>query len=220
MKSIFLFLVACMVVTGLMAAPRAVVFDFGGVLTREPDRNAVVMFLRESFHLSAAEFERVNQEKRQSVKQGKSDEGFWLAYAQERGVMLPANWVETFRSVMKQAIAVNPDMYFLVEELQREGVRVALLSNVDEGMARRIREFGFYAPFDPCLLSCDMGMIKPDPKIYEMLLEELQLSAEQVVFIDDRLENVEAARLLGIDAIGFESEAQLRAELHQRGLLM
>jgi putative hydrolase of the HAD superfamily len=110
-------------------------------------------------------------------------------------------------------------MYDLVLELKGKGIPVALLSNIDDRLARIIREFNLYAPFDPCLLSCEIGLEKPDPKIYEFLLKEMELSATSIIFIDDRAENIEAAQKLGFDAILFTSQNQLQKELKKRGLL-
>ncbi len=59
-------------------------------------------------------------------------------------------------------------------------------------------------------------MEKPDAKIYEYLLKEIKLPAQNVVFIDDRLENVDAAKQVGIDAILFASQKQLQKELEVR----
>jgi epoxide hydrolase-like predicted phosphatase len=220
MKKILLsIIVSTMTATTLAAAPQAIVFDFGGVLTGEPNREAVVRFIQESFDLSHEEFERINQEKRLAVKQGKTDEEFWLNFAKIKGIALPVDWSHSFKSVMKEAIGVNPQMYALVEELQAAQVPVALLSNIDERLSKLIRDFGLYEPFDPCLLSCEIGIEKPDPKAYEFLLAKLKLPAKEILFIDDRPENVEAAKKIGIDAILFESPEQLRKELLKRGLL-
>ncbi len=64
-----------------------------------------------------------------------------------------------------------------------------------------------------------MGLEKPDPKAYQLLLEKVELPANEVVFIDDLEENVEAAKKLGIDAIVFKSAEQVRHELAKRGLI-
>lgn len=213
-------LIALMIMAGsLVAAPQTVVFDFGGVLTGEPNREAVINFIQESFDLSKEEFEKANQEKRLAVKQGKTDEEFWLMFAENRGIQLPSNWAESFKVVMKDAIGINAQMYKLVDELRNEGMPVALLSNIDERLAKIIRNFGLYEPFEPCLLSYEIGVEKPDSKAYELLLQKLNLPATDIVFIDDRPENIEAAQKLGIDAILFESQAQLRNELSRRDLL-
>jgi hypothetical protein len=100
-KALYSLIASTLTASSLIAVPQAIVFDFGGVLTGEPNREAVITFIRQSFHFSEEEFEKVNQEKRLAVKQGKTDEEFWTSYAKNKGVELPANWVGSFRSVMK-----------------------------------------------------------------------------------------------------------------------
>lgn len=218
-KTLFSLITATLTATSLIAAPQAIVFDFGGVLTGELNRDAVITFIRQSFHFSAEEFEKVNQEKRLAVKQGKTDEEFWISYAKNKGIKLPANWSASFRSVMKNAIGVNPEMYALVDQLKAQQIPVALLSNIDDRLSKLIRDFGLYEPFEPCLLSCEIGVEKPDLKAYELLLKTLNLPAKDVIFIDDRPENIEAAKTIGLDAILFESEQQLRTDLVAREAL-
>ena len=213
----FVFLLLATV--SLYATPQAIVFDFGGVMTGEPNREAVIEFLCTTFQLIPSEFEKANLEKKEAVKLGMTDEEFWLNFANERGVVLPNTWLQQFKSVMKEAIGANPEMYALVNELREKQIPVALLSNIDERLSKLIREFGLYDPFNPCLLSWEIGARKPNAKAYEILLERLGLPSADVVFIDDKEENVEAAKKIGIDALLFESSEQLRQELKNRGVL-
>lgn len=219
MKKILISLItSILATTSLIAAPQAIVFDFGGVMTGKPNPEVVVRFIQESFHFSPEQFDKINLEKRQAIQQGKTDAKFWISYANENGIELPNNWEESFKAVLKTAIGVNSNMYVLVEELRSKEIPVVLLSNINERLAKLMREFDLYSPFNPCLLSCEIGLEKPDTKIYEYLLKELTLSAEDVIFVDDILENVEAAKSMGIDAILFESEQHLRTELIKRGV--
>jgi putative hydrolase of the HAD superfamily len=216
MKKIFAMMMLAM--TMGFAEP-VVVFDFGGVLTGKMDREAIVQFLCDSFSLSEEEFDQVNVKKRAAIKAGKSDEEFWLSYAQEKEIELPSSWPADFAEVMKSSLGVNPEMYQLVEELKGNAVRVALFSNVDERLANLLRKFGYYEPFDTCLLSCEIAAQKPDPASYEVLLKTLDVPAGQIVFIDDREENVEGAKQKEIDAFLFQSVEHTRGELAKRGLL-
>lgn len=201
----------------LCAAPQAIVFDFCGVMTATSNQEVVVDFMCESFQLTRAEFRKVNLKRR---KAGKTDEEFWIAFADKRGVILPANWLKEYKTVMIEAIGVNREMYSLVDQLKEENIPIALLSNIDDRHAKLIREVGLYEPFNPCLLSCEMGIRKPDPKAYKILLDQFDLPSADIVFIDDKPENIKAAKKLGIDAILFESTDQIRQELNQRGLLL
>jgi hypothetical protein len=121
-KVLFSLITSTLTATSLIAVPQAIVFDFGGVMTGESNREAVITFICQSFHFSAEEFEKVNQEKRLAVKQGKSDEEFWISYANNKRIKLPHNWASSFRSVMKDAIGINPEMYALVDQLSKRGV--------------------------------------------------------------------------------------------------
>jgi len=205
-------------IASLNAAPQAVVFDWGNVIGFS-DRSVVVNFMCESFHFSESEFESANLEKRKAMKAGKSDTDFWLEFANRKGIHLPKDWVQQYTTTLKESVGADPTMYVLIEELKESGIRIGMLSNIDDRYTKLIRDFGFYEPFDPCLLSCEMGLEKPDPKAYELLLKALNLPPKEIVFIDDKVENVEAAKAMGIDAILYTSEPQLRDELSKRGAL-
>ncbi|MBI3237011.1 MAG: HAD family phosphatase [Chlamydiales bacterium] len=219
-RILFLLITSTLTVTSLIATPQAIVFDFGGVMTGEPNREAVITFICQSFCFSVEKFEKVNQEKRLAVNQGKTDEEFWTAYAKNKGIKLPHNWGSSFKSVMKTAIGINSEMYVLVDQLKEQHITIALLSNIDERLSKLIRDFGLYEPFDPCLLSCEIGIEKPDLKAYKLLLAKLNLPPKEVLFIDDRPENIESAKAMGLNAILFESEQHLRNELRKRGILI
>lgn len=217
LKAFCLFMLTC---STIIAAPQAVIFDFGGVMTnKNPKKEAVIYFLREFFQLSESEYEQVNLRKKEFMKSGKTDTEFWFYFAKERNVILPENWENSFKAVLKDAIQLNPEMFALVEELKGNPIPIGLLSNIDQRLSKLIREFGMYQLFNPCILSCEIGFEKPDPRAYETVLVALQLPAGEIVFIDDKLDNVEAAKKLGFDAILFESPEQLREELKQRDLL-
>jgi 2-haloacid dehalogenase len=63
------------------------------------------------------------------------------------------------------------------------------------------------------------GLVKPDPRIFQLMLERFDLQPARTVFIDDNAVNVEAAAAIGVNAILFESPTQLRAALQGVGLL-
>lgn len=205
-----------LVVFSAFAGPKAVVFDFGGVMTGPPNREAVIDFLKESFELSDEEYRATNEEKRAAIQRGPTDREFWLSFGRDRGFETKG-FEERFDEVLKTAIGTDLKMYALVEELKAK-TTVALLSNIDDRYAKIVRHLGLYEPFDPCLLSCDLGVEKPDPEIYRKLLAVLNVSPQDIVFIDDLKENVLGASAIGLDAILFESEEQIRKELLARDL--
>lgn len=214
-KLIILLLVATV---SLSAVPRAIVFDFTGVMAGNPNYEAVSQFLCESFRFTQTEFKKANLRKQQATKSGKTEEEFWLGLANEQGIILPHHWPHQLRSVIKNAIRVDSEMYLLVDQLREKQIPIALLSNINEKLSKLVRECQLYDPFNPCLLSHEIGVAKPDPKAYQILLKRLNLPAKDIVFIDDKSENVNVAKKLGLDAIVFRSADQIRQELKKRGL--
>jgi HAD superfamily hydrolase (TIGR01509 family) len=115
---------------------------------------------------------------------------------------------------------VHHDVLDLVAALKRRGLRLAVLSNTIEPHARYLRRTGLLRHFDVQVLSNEVGMSKPDPRVYRHTLRllESEASPERVFFVDDLAENVAAAAALGIHGILFESGAQLRDALRALGL--
>ncbi len=69
--------------------------------------------------------------------------------------------------------------------------------------------------FDSILWSYDIGLAKPDPKIFKLMLKRLNLKAQECLFIDDQLRNIESARKLGFQTIQFQNPAQLKKEMRK-----
>lgn len=108
----------------------------------------------------------------------------------------------------------------IARELKSGGVRLVALSNWSaETFPRARHRLTFLDDFDGVLVSGAVGLIKPDPAIFELFVERHAVDPEHAVFVDDSAKNVAAAAEAGFDAIQFHSPAQLRADLRERGLL-
>lgn len=113
------------------------------------------------------------------------------------------------------------DVVEILEELRERPLGLYALSNFSGDLFREVSpRFEFLKWFDGLLISGDEGIIKPDPAIYELLLDRFDLTARRTVFIDDRVENIEAARAAGLVGVHFRSAAQLRRELVECGVLV
>lgn len=80
------------------------------------------------------------------------------------------------------------------------------------------KRFEFLQWFDGVLVSGQEHLKKPDPKIYQLILNRFDIAAERAIFIDDNLRNVKAAEQEGIKSIHFHSAAQFRAALLANGI--
>jgi len=114
---------------------------------------------------------------------------------------------------------LRPEVVQLAHHL-RERYRLALLSNASPSLRDQlIRWPQVLELFEVVTISAEVGLRKPDPRIYQLTLRRLQLEPGETLFIDDKVRNVEGARVLGMEGILFESPAQLQGELLKRGLL-
>lgn len=106
-----------------------------------------------------------------------------------------------------------------VQELKAKGYGVYYLSNFSAKAQMECRDaLGFLDYMDGGILSYQDKVIKPDAEIYKLLLSRYSLKAEECVFIDDTMANVEAARALGFHGICFESKEQTEKELEILGV--
>lgn len=97
--------------------------------------------------------------------------------------------------------------------------RLLLLSNTNAIHWQMIREnYRMVGYFHDCVLSFEERAMKPDPAIYRALLARAGCRPEECFFTDDLALNVEGARREGIDAVQFESPAQLQREMASRGI--
>lgn len=92
----------------------------------------------------------------------------------------------------------------LIGDLKRAGYKLYVLSNMSREFIDYLRRQEVYANFEGDVVSCDVGVVKPMPQIYEILLEKFSLDAAETIFIDDRRENVDAALAKGISGFHFD----------------
>ena len=92
----------------------------------------------------------------------------------------------------------------LIADLKQAGYKLYVLSNMSREFIDFLREQEVYANFDGDVVSCEVGVVKPMPEIYDLLLERFSLEPTETFFIDDRKENIEAAEAKGISAFHFD----------------
>ena len=108
----------------------------------------------------------------------------------------------------------DSEVLLLIENLKFR-YRVVCLTNTEREIAELNRKNGLFDYFERAYISVDMGLMKPELEIYKRVLEDLGCLAEECLFIDDKLEYVEAAKKVGMNAIKFENLEQLKIDLQK-----
>jgi 2-haloacid dehalogenase len=126
-------------------------------------------------------------------------------------------WCSRFDEMIPGAIDGSVDV---LAEVKRAGVPVYAITNWSaETFPPQRTRFPFLSWFDDIVVSGEVGVIKPDARIFRILLDRNDVSPGEAVFIDDVAANAAAADALGIHGIHFRSPEQLRRELAACGLL-
>jgi 2-haloacid dehalogenase len=121
-------------------------------------------------------------------------------------------WHEAVPGIIEDSVAV-------LAELKDRGEKVYAITNFSrEKWAECLIRFPFLQSFDGVVVSAHERVIKPDPAIYEILLQRYGLSASDCIFIDDSAKNIEAARGVGMKAVHFVEPIDLRSELTGHGV--
>jgi HAD superfamily hydrolase (TIGR01509 family) len=127
--------------------------------------------------------------------------------------LFDARWMETLGGAIEANVA-------LLQRLKAGGARVHALSNfAHEKFALACVQFPFLDAFDVAVISGRERVAKPDRRIFEILVERVGRAPSELLFVDDSLKNVEAARAFGIETLHYTPGLDLAREFAARGLI-
>jgi len=190
-----------------------IIFDLGGVLL-DWDVDAII----------APVFS--DPETHAIVKRAVFDHPDWLAL--DQGTLTEEEAVPRFversgqseaavRALMDQVrigLASKPESVALLRDLHNRGIPLYCLSNMPEkSMAYLRKNRDFFDYFGGIVVSARLKIIKPDPRIYQHLIDTYHLDPAASLFIDDMQANVDGARAVGLQAIQFTTAADCRRQL-------
>jgi len=192
---------------------RAIIFDFGGVLLRTEDpyprehlatrlglpKEMLYYQIFESESARLATIGKISAEAhweavRQALDIGENDfqaarDAFWA------GDRLDEELIETLRSM-------------------RPRYKTALLSNAWDDLRRVIlHNWDISDAFDEMIISAEVGIAKPDPRIFQITIDRLGVLPGEAIFVDDFIENIESARTFGLKTIHYQGNQRLNREM-------
>lgn len=199
----------------MAGAVRNVIFDLGGVVFDwNPD------------HIVA----RVQPvpELRAALKEALFGHADWRLF--DRGTVSEPEMIERLQSrlgasrldvdaifdALRNSLVEKPETIGLLRSLQRQGTPLYCLSNMPASIYMHLRQrHHFWDAFSGIVISGEVQMMKPEPEVFMHLLASFNLRADETVFVDDLLANIESARQVGLHAVWFKDAAQCRRELAQ-----
>ncbi len=202
-----------------MAGLEALILDYGNVLSW-PQKTESIEAMARRAKVSVDAFRMAYQLHRDAYDAGLPAEEFWQRVLGTLGhPQLAPDFLATVtrltHSDVESWTQYREEVWDLVRSFRAKGGRTAFLSNgVPEVMARIRAERPLESWFDVTIVSCEVGVAKPDPRIYLICIARLGVDPQECLFVDDREENVEAAARLGIRTLHFmgdHSVDELRA---------
>jgi putative hydrolase of the HAD superfamily len=195
---------------------RTVIFDYGEVISlSQSDADREVIAGVAGIGRDSEAFWRAYFAHRDGLDQGRGGvAAYWRAIAGDIGASwddarVHELWAADFRSWL----SINPGTIEVLADLKAGGTRLALLSNAGPDYGSYFRHGPLGDFFAACYVSGELGLLKPHPKIYRHVLDDLGITAGQAVFIDNREANVRGAQALGITGHVFTDPVALRAFL-------
>jgi putative hydrolase of the HAD superfamily len=196
-----------------------VIFDYGGVLACHQTKEDVERIARIA-GFTPDELNNLYWSERGAYdKNLMTAEDYWNSMARRKNKTFTADEIRRLIEADNDSWTHFDDqMYEYVSSLKSDGKRVAVLSNMPHELGETLKATGRgLSPFHHITLSYEVRSIKPEPEIYEHCLAGLGLPAKDVLFLDDRPENIEGARRVGIDGIRFTSRDEILPQLRLNG---
>ncbi|HJD78491.1 MAG TPA: HAD family phosphatase [Corynebacterium pollutisoli] len=191
---------------------KAVLFDLFGVLLKERDdagRRRVELAVS-----GDAAIWPIYEDLRPAYDSGDvGDERFWRQL-QVRAGLEPFDITEAVAADWESTMQEDEEMVSFALSLIDDRVCTGILSNLPAGLAKRARaEHEWLERVDAVTMSCDIGLIKPDPRAYAVALDAMGVSAKDTVYVDADPVNVAAAAELGMQAVHFTGIESVREAL-------
>lgn len=198
---------------------RAVILDYGGVLCHPPFPHEIAR-MSQALGVTPEEFPPLYSHLRDDYDRGDlTTNEYWASVARHAGVELSPDAVGALAQLDRDMWSrSNDEMTSWLASLRPAGYKTALLSNMQHDMIAHVRAiFPWLNDFDHQIFSSEVRMVKPDPALYRACLAQLGTDPRETIFVDDREENVAAARALGITAFRFRTVLDLRRDLVSAG---
>jgi epoxide hydrolase-like predicted phosphatase len=193
---------------------RAIIFDMGGVIILTCDDSSRVALARQlgvsTEELIKAVFSSESAIRSEEGEINKNDH--WKNVLRSFGKDSVKN-VTPYDETFWAGDCIDNELMGFIHSLKKK-YKIGFLSNAFKGAREWVEgHFHFLDAFDLTIFSYEVKLRKPDPRIYRLVCERLDVRPDEAIFIDDMAVNVEGARLAGLHAIQYINKVQLKTQL-------
>jgi len=191
---------------------KALIWDLEGVLMLTDDDNLPLTVAKKL----NAPYEKVREiffsDTNDKVDLGEITQDHFNEYVLDT-LQIPRDKKYLLEEVINEEFYIDEELLKKIAGMRRE-YKIGLLSNFSNDLRPKIEnEWAIASAFDEIIISCEVGMIKPDPAIFNLMLDRLGVKADESVFIDDRIKNIDGAKELGLHTIFFTDKEHALGEL-------
>lgn len=194
---------------------RALILDFGGVISY-PQQDDFADNVERILGKIPPNLSEVYRKLRPMFDDGSlNGQEYWAEVLSNCGLSVESHVLESL--VLEDARSwtqINPSMEEFMYEARKKVSNLSIISNMPWDIMDYILErFSFFELFDEVTFSCSVGINKPSPGIYEHCLGQIKIPANECLFVDDSIANVEGAINIGMNAIHFKTFPQFQRDL-------
>ena len=199
---------------------KAIIFDYGNVLIEWDPRYVYSRYFPDNPEAMERFFKEVDfmgwnahQDKGRTFKEGVADLSSRFPHY--------SHLIQAYHDHWKDSIGIAyTDTVEIMKQLKQKGYPLYGLSNWSaETFPYAQKKFDFFHLLDDMVISGEVGHVKPEPEIFQIMLNKIGRPAQECLFIDDSLANIQQAQKMGFQTIHFESAEQLRITLHDLEIL-
>ena len=191
-------------------------FDLGGVYLSDCWVKSVREKIVNKFNISKKEFEENNDRFEQDITEGKISESVFLKKLVGKNKNIIIQEIKQYIRRLNKIIC--PEIFELMERLKKNYKLVLINNEGKEWNEFRIKKFHLNKIFDKILTSCILKDSKPNKSYFKKVLSKLNIKPSELLFIDDKAENITSANRIGIKTIYFRNPHQLKKELSGLGI--
>ncbi len=194
---------------------KLIIFDVGGILIEKIEEKGMYQNIAKFIGISHEDYEAARKQYWSLATTGElSLKQFYEKVLKKHNVDKKAEDIvrkhlEEYEKIQRVR---NPEIIRIIEDL-RINYEVVALTNTEIEMGEFNKQNGLYQYYERAFLSTELHMKKPDAVIFQKVLDECNVTADEALFIDDKEENTEGARELGIPCILYENPKQLKKML-------